>query len=73
MDNRFPELIRHFRKAGVKIDGSVHPTEKGVPQGGVASPLLANVVLNRLDWFLHGQGHHGQACDNAQRSGRPKT
>jgi 5-methylcytosine-specific restriction endonuclease McrA len=31
------------------------------------------VVLNRLDWFLHGQGHHGQACDNAQRSGRPNV
>jgi hypothetical protein len=35
--------------------------------------LLANVVLNRLDWFLHGHGHHGQACDNAQRSGRPNV
>jgi hypothetical protein len=44
-----------------------------VPQGGVVSPLLANVVLNRLDWFLHGQGHHGHACDNAMRSGRPNV
>ena len=73
MDNRFLELIRHFLKAGVNVDGIVQPTEKGVPQGGVVSPLLANVVLNRLDWFLHGQGHHGQACDNAQRSGRPNV
>ena len=31
------------------------------------------MVLNRLDWFLHGQGHHGPACDNAQRSGRPNV
>jgi RNA-directed DNA polymerase len=73
MDNRFLELIRHFLKAGVKIDGIVQPTEKGVPQGGVVSPLLANVVLNRLDWFLHGQGHHGHACDNAMRSGHPNV
>jgi RNA-directed DNA polymerase len=73
IDNRFLELIRHFLKAGVNVDGIVQPTEKGVPQGGVVSPLLANVVLNRLDWFLHGQGHHGQACDNAQRSGRPNV
>jgi RNA-directed DNA polymerase len=69
MDNRFLELIRHFLEAGVEVDGIVQPTEKGVPQGGVASPLLANVVLNRLDWFLHGQGQHGQACDRAMRSG----
>lgn len=36
--NRFLEVIRHFLKAGVKIDGVVQPTEKGVPQGGVVSP-----------------------------------
>jgi len=73
MDNRFLELIRLFLKAGVQVDGIVRPTERGVPQGGVVSPLLANVVLNRLDWFLHGQGHHGSACDNARRSGRPNA
>ena len=71
MDNRFLQLIRYFLKSGVEVHGIVQPTEKGVPQGGVASPLLANVVLNRLDWFLHGQGHHGQACDRAMRTGRP--
>jgi RNA-directed DNA polymerase len=69
MDNRFLDLIRHLLKAGVKFEGVVHPTEKGVPQGGVVSPLLANVVLNRLDWFLHDQGHYGRARDNAQRKG----
>jgi len=73
MDNRFLELIRLFLKAGVQVDGIVQPTEKGVPQGGVVSPLLANVVLNRLDWFLHGRGHHGSACDRAMRSGCPNV
>ena len=63
MDNKFIDLIQLFLKAGVVIDGKLHPTVKGVPQGGVVSPLLANVVLNKLDWFLHSKG----AYDNAMR------
>jgi group II intron reverse transcriptase/maturase len=59
MDNKFLDLIDLFLKAGVKIDGKFHPTVKGVPQGGVVSPLLANTVLNKLDWFLHEKGTHG--------------
>ena len=61
MDNKFLDLIDRLLKAGVQVDGVVHPTVKGVPQGGVASPLLANVVLNKLDWFLHSKGFHGPA------------
>lgn len=61
MDNKFLDLIRRFLKAGVMVDGKVQPTVRGVPQGGVISPLLANVVLNRLDWFLHGKGAHKSA------------
>jgi len=60
MDNKFLRLIHLLLKAGVEIDGVVHPTNKGVPQGGVASPLLANIVLNKLDWFLHSKGFHGK-------------
>lgn len=72
MDNAFLELINRLLKAGVNIDGVVHPTEKGVPQGGVVSPLLANVVLNKLDWFLHGQGQHGtNAAERSRAHGRP--
>ena len=61
MDNKFLDLLDRLLKAGVEIDGTVHPTTKGVPQGGVASPLLANAVLNKLDWFLHSKGFHGNA------------
>jgi group II intron reverse transcriptase/maturase len=56
MDNKFLNLIERFLKAGVSIKGVVRPTVKGVPQGGVISPLLANAVLNKLDWFLHEKG-----------------
>ena len=61
MDNKFLRLIHHLLKAGVEIGGVVHPTTKGVPQGGVVSPLLANIVLNKLDWFIHSKGCHGAA------------
>ena len=69
MDNRFLGLIRRLLKSGVSVKGVVHATEKGVPQGGVVSPLLSNVVLNKLDWFLHDQGHHGTARDRASKAG----
>lgn len=61
IDNKFLDLIERFLKAGVNIKGVVHPTTKGVPQGGVISPLLANAVLNKLDWFLHSKGVHSGA------------
>jgi len=59
MDNKFLALIELFLKAGVRIKKETIPTEKGVPQGGIISPLLANAVLNKLDWFLHSKGEHG--------------
>jgi len=73
MDNKFLNLIRRLLKAGVSVEGVVHPTERGVPQGGVVSPLLSNVVLNKLDWFLHDQGLHGNARDRASKAGRPNV
>jgi RNA-directed DNA polymerase len=71
MDNKFLDLITRLLKAGVEIDGTVQPTTKGVPQGGVASPLLANVVLNKLDWFLHSKGFYDNAGIRRRCHGLP--
>ena len=50
-------LINRYLKAGVSVDGSVQATTQGVPQGGPLSPVLANVVLDELDWELERRGH----------------
>ena len=51
-DGNILELIQRFLSAGVMEDGVFKPTTVGTPQGGVISPLLANIVLNKLDWHL---------------------
>lgn len=48
-DGSVLKLIRQFLKAGVMKDGAVEATEMGSPQGGVISPLLANIYLDRFD------------------------
>jgi len=48
-DRRVLALIRRWLRAGVMEDGSIRDTVAGVPQGGVISPLLANIYLHVLD------------------------
>jgi RNA-directed DNA polymerase len=48
-DRRILKLIRQFLKAGVLEEGTVRVATVGTPQGGVLSPLLANIYLNYLD------------------------
>ena len=55
-DGNILRLISKFLRSGVMEDGVLKPTRRGTPQGGVISPLLANIVLNHLDWQLHAQG-----------------
>ena len=50
-------LINRFLKAGMVVDGKTEATLIGVPQGGPLSPVLANVVLDELDWELDRRGH----------------
>ena len=47
-DRRILRLIRKWPKAGVSEDGQWSETDKGTPQGAVASPLIANVYLHYL-------------------------
>jgi group II intron reverse transcriptase/maturase len=55
-DGNILGLISKFLRSGVMEDGVLKPTTKGTPQGGVISPLLANIVLNYLDWQLQANG-----------------
>ncbi len=48
-DRRVLKLIRQWWRAGVMEDGTVRKTLAGTPQGGVISPLLANIYLHLLD------------------------
>jgi group II intron reverse transcriptase/maturase len=55
-DGNILRLIEKFLRSGVMEAGVFKPTTVGTPQGGVISPLLANIVLNLLDWRLHERG-----------------
>ncbi len=56
-DRRVLKLIRQWLKAGVMYEGKLESSQTGSPQGGVISPLLANIYLNYLDviWEKNGQ------------------
>jgi RNA-directed DNA polymerase len=56
-DGNILRLIEKFLAAGVIENGVFKPTTVGTPQGGVVSPLLANIVLNHLDWKLAAAGY----------------
>ena len=56
-DGNILRLVERFLKAGVMEAGVFQPTRVGTPQGGVISPLLANIALNGLDWHLHQSGY----------------
>jgi group II intron reverse transcriptase/maturase len=56
-DGNILRLLERFLAAGVMENGVFKPTTIGTPQGGVISPLLANIVLNKLDWRLEEQGY----------------
>src|SRR6266508_6847622 len=51
-DNRFLRLIEGALKAGYCEEWTYHPTLSGTPQGGIASPILSNIYMDRLDRFV---------------------
>lgn len=64
-DGRVLDLVEAFLKAGVSEDGEVSVPDKGVPQGGVISPWLSNLVLDHLDKAIERQGwRHARYADD---------
>ena len=65
-DRRALKLLRQWLRAGVLADGVVTETVTGTPQGGVISPLLANIYLHAFDraWAEHGVGEVVRYADD---------
>lgn len=51
-DERFLRLIRKFLNAGYMEDNQVHQSYSGTPQGGIISPILANIYLDQFDKYM---------------------
>ena len=80
-DGSVLKLITQFLESGVMVDGHWQQTEAGSPQGGVISPLIANIYLDAFDEEMKQRGHRivryaddililcrsGSAAENAQR------
>lgn len=54
-DKNLLNLISKMLKSPIEENGTRTVPDKGTPQGGVLSPLLANIVLNELDWWIASQ------------------
>ena len=67
-DKRVLRLVKAFLKAGVLTElGQPKDTETGTPQGGILSPLLANITLSALDEALMAEWQPGGAQSTEQR------
>ena len=56
-DGSILSLLRQFLESGVMIGQRIEDTPLGSPQGGVISPLIANVYLDAFDQFMRSRGH----------------
>jgi len=65
-DKRFVDLIWKMLRAGYMEGWKFYTTFSGTPQGGVISPILANIMLHELDQFM---GRKAQTCNMGKRRG----
>ena len=72
-DNRFLNLLKYLLKAGYLEDWKYGRTLSGTPQGGVVSPILANVYLDRLDRFVENMLIPAYTRGTARRDNRAYT
>jgi len=73
-DKRVLVLVKAFLKAGVLTElGGREDTHTGTPQGGILSPLLANIALSVLDEHLMGPWRPGGAMSTSHRRTRLRT
>ncbi len=70
-DKHLIYVLRRILTAPIKLeDGTMAVPDKGTPQGGIISPLLANIVLNELDHWVESQW---QWCPICKRNARPEN
>ena len=78
-DGRFLELIRKFLKAGYLEFNQKYNSLSGTPQGGIISPILANIYLHEFDKFMEGisaeytKGNSGDHIVNIRFSNTNET
>jgi retron-type reverse transcriptase len=69
-DEKILSLIRLFLKAGYLEDWRYHRTYSGTPQGGIISPLLANIFLHQLDEFVEDELEANRIQSKKQQNSR---
>lgn len=70
-DKRVLRLVKAFLKAGILTElGDYEDTHTGTPQGGILSPLLANIALSALDEYLHAPWKPGGPMSTGMRRRR---
>jgi group II intron reverse transcriptase/maturase len=72
-DNRFLRLLSNLFKAGYLEDWKYHATLSGVPQGGVVSPILSTIYLDRFDQFVERVLLPAYNCGDRRKPNPPYT